>query len=273
MKSSLQTIAINRISASPWQGRLIDTLSDEPDAINPYEAKAMDELIRSIELNGLMQPITVRPLGNGFELVDGHRRLLAHQKLGRQTIKALVHEHTDRDAQTLSLVANMQRKNLNAVELALAFQKILDAQIFADKRELSQAIGKDETFVGDVLNTLRMSNRIIEHLSRSNAVRDVRILRIIRKAAPIDKAGGEEKQWELYQKVVEGGMGRAQLLQYLKSKGNITKIKPGWEFKFSNLNLGIKVKTGRLSTEQRKILEDILNQKLMETIQEFEQKT
>jgi ParB/RepB/Spo0J family partition protein len=270
--NEITSIQLDLIDPSPWQGRLLDTIPvANDDEINPFEAKAFDELVRSIEGSGLMQPITVRPKGTRYELVDGHRRLMAHQKLGLQTIKAIVTDYTDREAQTLSLVANMQRKNLNTIELAMAFQKILDAQIFADKRELSQAVGKDETYVGDILNTLRMDTRIVEHLARTNTIKDPRILRTIRKAAPLEQEGGADKQWELYQLVVQQSMSRNQLADYLKSKDNRIKIKPAWNFKFSSLNLNIKLKTGRLSPENRKKLEEILNLKLMETIQEIEQ--
>jgi len=91
-----------------------------------------------------MQPIVVRAVEKGYEIIDGNRRVEAIKRLGRGQITALVKDVSDRDAQIMHVIGNLQRKNLKPIEQALTYQKMLDSGVFKDKRELSRAISKDE---------------------------------------------------------------------------------------------------------------------------------
>lgn len=213
----VQMLTPEQLHTSKYQGRfpLADTTNPEtPDATE----KAMAELTRSIAQTGLMQPILVRqqPEGEGYEILDGHRRLEACLRLHLKQIPAIVKDCSERQAQIMSVVANLQRKNLNTIELAVTYQKLLDTGVFLDKKELSQAIGKDETYVGDLLLTLKMESRIVEDLASRNTIKDIRILRMIRRAVRVDKQGQSDAQWELYRRIVDEKLSRPQLTKLLK---------------------------------------------------------
>ncbi|PIX34362.1 MAG: hypothetical protein COZ59_07965, partial [Bacteroidetes bacterium CG_4_8_14_3_um_filter_31_14] len=155
---NVQLILVDAIIDSPYQARFL--------SVTDLETKESDketlELAASIEANGLLQPVTVRKAGEKFELIDGHRRVLAQKILKKQFIDAIVTDMNDKQAQLMGITANLQRKNLNLIELALAYKKMLDTDTFPDKKQLSASLGKDETYVGDVLNTLNMDKRIVE---------------------------------------------------------------------------------------------------------------
>ena len=265
-------IPLDTIDDSPWQGRIIG-LDVEPDPENSvFDEKALQQLISSIEQNGLMQPITVRPAAaatDRYELIDGHRRMLAFRRLGKTEIDALIEQYDDRQAQILSVVGNLQRKNLKTIELALAFQKILDSGLFADKRELSAAIGKDETYVGDLLNTLNMSDRVVEDLAQTNALKDVRLLRTIRNAAPADTPEGEEKQWQLYRMAVDENLNRTDLAKRLTKAHSFPKQKPAWQITPQKTHVMIKLKTGKITDQRLQELQQLIDKKLTEIINEM----
>ena len=97
---------------------------------HPYQVRedaAMDELVESIHVHGVLSPLLARPKGEGYELVSGHRRRLAAQKLGRPTVPVLVREMTDDEAVILMVDSNLQRENLLPSEKAFAYKMKLEA--------------------------------------------------------------------------------------------------------------------------------------------------
>ena len=212
INKKVQSILVDDIIDSSYQARFL--------SVNDLETKESDketlELAISIEANGLLQPVTVRKTGDKFELIDGHRRVLAHKILKKQFIDAIVTEMDDKQSQLMGITANLQRKNLNLIELALAYQKMIESGTFPDKKKLSASLGKDETYVGDVLNTLNMDKRIVDDLSKNNTIKDVRLLRAIRQIDDVDENQESQMQWDLYQNVVKNNLSRQQVANYLK---------------------------------------------------------
>ncbi len=105
------------------------------------------------------------------------------------------------------------------------------------------AIGKDETYVGDILNLLNMDKRVINDLMRNNTTNDVRMLRIIRKAGSIDDAGKSEAQYKLYKKMLDERLSREQLIEFVNkttTKEQNTIMVTGRHRKFTDqrINLG-----------------------------------
>lgn len=101
-----------------------------PFAKHPYQVRedaAMDELVESIRVHGVLSPLLARPKGESYELVSGHRRRLAAQKLGLPTVPALVREMTDDEAVILMVDSNLQRENLLPSEKAFAYRMKLEA--------------------------------------------------------------------------------------------------------------------------------------------------
>ena len=122
-----------------------------PFAKHPYQVRedaAMDELVESVRTYGILSPLLARPKGEGYELVSGHRRRLAAQKLGLPTVPVLVREMTDDEAVILMVDSNLQRENLLPSEKAFAYKMKLEAmkrQAGRPKKNQSQVATKYDT--------------------------------------------------------------------------------------------------------------------------------
>jgi ParB family transcriptional regulator, chromosome partitioning protein len=216
MAEEIKNINISDIIESPYQGRMYEIIGDIPEK---DEARIV-ELADSIELNGLLQPIVVRSVDNNkYEVIDGHRRVIAYNKLGFKKINAIIKKYSDKEAQVFSVIGNLQRKNLSPIENAIAFKKILAKKIFPSNAALSKALGKDPTYVGDVLNILKMDKRIIDDLLQNKTLNDTRLLRLIRNAYPL-KYGKDtcEKQYEFYKYIITNKLSRRQAYNYLQEE-------------------------------------------------------
>ena len=121
-----------------------------PDKLSPFEKHpyqvredaAMDELTESIRVHGILSPLLARPKGEGCELVSGHRRRLAAQKLGLPTVPVLVREMTDDEAVILMVDSNLQRENLLPSEKAFAYKMKLEAMKHQGKATSGQLVQK-----------------------------------------------------------------------------------------------------------------------------------
>ena len=124
-----------------------------PDKLSPFEKHpyqvredaAMDELTESIRVHGILSPLLARPKGEGYELVSGHRRRLAAQKLGLPTVPVLVREMSDDEAVILMVDSNLQRENLLPSEKAFAYRMKLEAMKHQGKATSRQVVGKLES--------------------------------------------------------------------------------------------------------------------------------
>ena len=119
-----------------------------PFAKHPYQVRedaAMDELVESVRTYGILSPLLARPKGEGYELVSGHRRRLAAQKLGLPTVPVLVREMTDDEAVILMVDSNLQRENLLPSEKAFAYKMKLEAMKHQGKATSRQVVGKLES--------------------------------------------------------------------------------------------------------------------------------
>ena len=124
-----------------------------PDKLTPFkkhpyqvrEDAAMDELVESVRTYGILSPLLARPKGEGYELVSGHRRRLAAQKLGLPTVPVMVREMTDDEAVILMVDSNLQRENLLPSEKAFAYRMKLEAMKHQGKATSRQVVGKLES--------------------------------------------------------------------------------------------------------------------------------
>lgn len=138
-----QRIPVARIRANPFQPR------------REFDPAELQELAASLKQNGLLQPITVRPAGDGYELVAGERRLRAAQAIGWTEIPAQVRDLDDRALLVLALVENLQRANLNAIEEALGYQRLME-EFGLTQGQVAEAVGKDRTTVTNLLRVLSL---------------------------------------------------------------------------------------------------------------------
>jgi ParB family chromosome partitioning protein len=131
-------------------------------AVNPYQprtefdAQALQELSDSIKLQGLIQPITVRQVGqNSYQLISGERRFRASKMAGLQEIPAYIRTANDQQMLEMALIENIQRENLNAMEVALSFQRMLD-ECSLKQEELGDRVSKNRSTVTNYLRLLKL---------------------------------------------------------------------------------------------------------------------
>ncbi len=120
-----------------------------------FDPEKIQQLAMSIQADGVLQPVVVRRKNDGYELIMGERRMQASRVAGVETVPAIVREDVrDRDSLRLALVENIQRENLNAIEVAEAYRSLL-AEFGLTQAELADLVGRDRS---SVANTLRLLN-------------------------------------------------------------------------------------------------------------------
>src|SRR3989454_1588033 len=148
---SLIEVPIDQIEVNPNQPRKV------------FDFTALDELAASIRSSGVIQPIIVRRLAGSYQLIAGERRWRAARQAGLERIPAVVRDATDAQSIELALVENLLREDLNPIEAAQAYQKLL-AEFGWTQEELAQRIGKDRTSIANCLRLLRLPEEIQANL-------------------------------------------------------------------------------------------------------------
>ena len=129
--------------------------------VNPYQPRtyfdedSLSELATSIRELGVIQPITVRKLGDTYQLVSGERRFRASKLIGNKTIPAYIRTANDQEMLEMALVENIQRKNLDPIEIALSYQRLID-EIQLTQESLSARVGKKRSTVANYLRLLKL---------------------------------------------------------------------------------------------------------------------
>ena len=125
-----------------------------------FDEERLEELAESIRTLGLVQPITVEPLGDGtYQIIAGERRWRAAQRAGLQEIPVYIRTTNASERRELTLIENIQRQDLNAIEVALAYQEILESQQLTQE-ELARRIGKKRSSIANYLRLLRLPAEI-----------------------------------------------------------------------------------------------------------------
>jgi ParB family chromosome partitioning protein len=124
-----------------------------------FREEALDELARSIQASGIIQPLVIRPLGNRFQLIAGERRWRAAQRAGLDKVSAIVRHVPDALALEMTLVENIQREDLNAIEAARAFERLMD-EFQLTQETVAERTGKDRTTVANSIRLLKLEPTI-----------------------------------------------------------------------------------------------------------------
>lgn len=124
-----------------------------------YDEEKLAELVASIKEKGVLQPILVRKIGLDYEVIAGERRLKAARMLGLDSVPALVKVVTDREALVLALVENIQREDLNAIEEAQSFKKLVEEFNFSQE-DVAKSVGKDRSTVSNLIRLLKLPDNI-----------------------------------------------------------------------------------------------------------------
>lgn len=141
---SIALLRISQIEANPWQPR------------SNFNEQALEELAASIAELGIIQPITVRKLSaNRYQLISGERRFRASQIAELEEIPAYVRTANDQEMLEMALVENIQRENLDAIEIAISYQRLID-ECSLTQDELSDRVGKNRATIANYLRLLKL---------------------------------------------------------------------------------------------------------------------
>jgi len=130
----------------------------EPSPYQPrtrFREEALDELARSIQASGIIQPLVVRPIGNRYQLIAGERRWRASQRAGLQKVSVIVRQVSDELALEMTLVENIQREDLNAIEAARAFERLMD-EFQLTQEAVAERTGKERATVANSIRLLKL---------------------------------------------------------------------------------------------------------------------
>lgn len=144
-----QQLDIDLIEPSPYQPR------------TRFREEALEELARSIKSSGIIQPIVVRVVGNRYQLIAGERRWRAAQKAGLSKVSAIIRNVPDHLALEMTLVENIQREDLNAIEAARAFERLMD-EFQLTQESVAERTGKDRATVANSVRLLKLEPTILD---------------------------------------------------------------------------------------------------------------
>jgi ParB family transcriptional regulator, chromosome partitioning protein len=149
------------MSAGPQE---IDTDLIQPSPFQPrtrFREEALEELARSIKASGIIQPLVVRPVGGRYQLIAGERRWRAAQRAGLTRVSAIVRQVSDELALEMTLVENIQREDLNAIETARAFERLME-EFQLTQESVAERTGKDRATVANAVRLLKLEPTIQE---------------------------------------------------------------------------------------------------------------
>jgi ParB family chromosome partitioning protein len=149
MSAGPQQIDIDLIEPSPFQPR------------TRFREEALEELARSIKASGIIQPLVVRPVGSRFQLIAGERRWRAAQRAGLTKVSSIIRQVSDELALEMTLVENIQREDLNAIETARAFERLME-EFQLTQESVAERTGKDRATVANAVRLLKLEPTIQE---------------------------------------------------------------------------------------------------------------
>ena len=222
IKSSTNEINVDKISVNPFQPR------------SNFNNSSLQELSVSIKNIGIIQPITVRKIDNNtYQLISGERRLRACKEIGLKQIPAFVREANDQDSLEMALVENIHRQDLDAIEIAISYQRLIE-EINLTQEELSDKIGKNRTTISNYLRLLKLDPII------QSGIRDGFIS--MGHGRALININSNKDQLNIYKKIISKNLSvRNTELLVRDLKGKPSKITSKIKEKFQSSLLGTEV--------------------------------
>ena len=227
-KKTLTVCGIEEVQPNPFQPR--KSFADEQ----------LQELVDSIREKGILQPLIVRPKGDRYELIAGERRWRAAQKAGIKEVPILIKDVSETEMLELSLIENIQREDLNPIEAAEAFKRLMD-QFHLTQEEVSKKVGKDRTTIANTIRLLKLPPEVKQSLAEGKIS--------MGHARAFLSLDGVDKQKALLKRLLLNGLSVRQienLAKRLRAKSHSLPRKPmpEWGSLVEELQraLGTKVK-------------------------------
>lgn len=261
------------IGADKYVGNIMEVLLDDidPNIGQPrtyFDEKALNDLAQSIKNLGVIQPITLRKDGNRFEIISGERRYRASKIAGLKSIPAYIRLVNDQELLEMALVENIQREDLDAIEIALTYQRLLE-EIGLTQENLSQRVGKERSTITNSIRLLKLEPDYQDAI-RSGEISAGHGRALISVEDP-------QKQKELFNKILKNNLSVRQteqevsLLKDPKSSAKKKTIELPNNFKRAEKNLSdilaVKVEIKSAANGKKgKIVLDFKNEEELEQI-------
>ncbi len=205
----------------------MDTESLTPNLFQPrknFDKEKMEELKDSIKKHGMIQPIIVRKMANGYEIVAGERRLKAAKEIGLKKIPAIIKSVNNEKSLEIALVENIQREDLNPVEQANAFKRLAD-EFNLTQQELAEATGKSRALVTNTIRLLKLNPEIQKNISEGKiSFGHAKLLLSIED---------EEVQKAVCNRIIASGLSVRDTERLIKNIGKVQKK----QFKVENITI------------------------------------
>lgn len=201
-----QVVEINvaEISANPFQPRKV------------FDDEALAELSKSITQYGVLQPIVLRKTVSGYQIVSGERRWRATQGAGKKTIPAVIREYTDAEMTEIALIENLQRENLNPIEEAYAFKKLMQ-EFGLTQEEVSHKIGRSRSHIANIIRLTNLHPEIQDYISHGTLN--------MGQAKPLLGIEDQELQLKLAMQILDDDLTSRDVEELVRVKGKSSKTK------------------------------------------------
>ena len=226
--SAINDIDINQISPNPDQPR------------TTFDQDALDELATSIKELGIIQPLSLRKIGtDSYQIIAGERRYRAAKLAGLTSVPAYIRTASESELTEMSLIENIQREDLNAIEIALTFKKLIDQYNLTQER-LSERIGKKRATIANFLRLLRLPAEV------QLGLRDRKV--DMGHARALLSVEEPTLQLKLYDRIIKEGLSVRKVEELAKKMGEeeskqSVKVEQSYDFDLLKANFSSKFKT------------------------------
>lgn len=242
-KEEVIELKLSELRPNPYQPRKV------------FDAEKLQELANSIKEHGVFQPIIVKKSIKGYEIIAGERRYKASQLAGKETIPAIVRDFTDENMMEIALLENLQRENLNSIEEATAYQKLL-ASLKVTQEELANKLGKSRSHITNMLGLLELPEEV------KNLIAEEKIT--MSHARVLSKMKDKDEIINLANKIVDENLNVRAIEQAsqnptVEKKHKLkTKVKRESEYKYIEESISEKLGT-KVKINNKKILISFTN--------------
>lgn len=203
-KEEIVELPLSELRPNPYQPRKV------------FDEEKLNELAESIKEHGIFQPIIVKKSIKGYEIIAGERRFRASKLAGKEKIPAIIRDFSDEAMMEIALLENLQRENLNAIEEANAYKKLLQT-LKLTQEELANRLGKSRSHITNMLGLLSLPESIKDEIVKNNIS--------MGHARVLSKLEDQNQQEELLQRIIKEDLS-VRALEELTQSPTIVKVNP-----------------------------------------------
>lgn len=221
----------------------------EPNDKQPRKAFddiALNELAESIKEHGVVQPIIVRKMGSGYQIVAGERRWRASRLAGKKTIPAIIKDYSNLEVMELALIENLQREDLNSIEEAMAYKSLIE-EYNLTQEEIAKKIGKSRPAIANALRLLQLPDEIKAMVAEGKITEG--------HARALLAIDGKKKQLEIAERIINQQMNVRQVEKLAKEKKKKEKteaLPDEYQLEINQIEERLKAALGTKVTIQHK---------------------